>query len=193
MSISRSWIILIDTQDDSSIAYCHPHVVKQEERREREGGSFWRTHDNFGLFRVRDRLQQRSTSIIVDVIYPREKFLLLCWRIAINTFTAYFLRNLGVQESITHILMYIVGINRAKRAALLLHVGSQFLYLDNQWWAHLRQCYTALLDEKVRNVVTGMANNEPFVGLFVRQSKTESSRRNSLSRYISCNLLLEII
>jgi len=48
-----------------------------------------------------------------------------------------------------YIHICIVGINRAKRGALLL-LGSQFLYLDNQWWAHLRQCSTVLLDGKVR-------------------------------------------
>lgn len=134
----------------------------RQTRREKEGGgrvalSFWRIHDNFELFRVRDGLQQRLTSIIMHVIYPREKFLLL-WRVAISAFNAYFLRSIFlhvwyvwiIRESITYILVYIGGINRANRAALLLHVDSQFLYLDNQWWAHLRQCSTALLDGKVR-------------------------------------------
>lgn len=84
--------------------------------------------------------------------------LLLCWRVVTSAFNAHFLRNLHawyvwiIREFITYILVHIVGINRAKRATLLLHVGSQFLYLDNQWWAHLRQCSTALLDRKVRTL-----------------------------------------
>lgn len=137
---------------------------RERERRERVARSLWRTHDNFGLFRIRDVLQRRLASIIVYMLSIRAKkipaSLFTSSTIQCTFFYAVCAFDAIVRENLIHIYlyvlkiiyvcMYIVGINRAKRAALLLHVSSQFLYLDNQWWAHLRQCSTALLDEKVR-------------------------------------------
>lgn len=116
--------------------------------------SLRRTHDNFGPLcsRDADRGERLKRAIGHVIESPPHRRTFLCLRaIAIRLIASSAIKRaccaflaqfcaLGVITGgliaiiyvCTHTYTHVVGINRAKRGALLLHVGSQFLYLDNQ-------------------------------------------------------------